>query len=86
MDQTPDLADLEAAFADPTEGQHRMQVCITSSPAKLMGVGTCMYKPRQGLGGGEGCAGTKARARGHRHKDSRVWRRVRACTQAQSWS
>lgn len=28
VDQTPDLADLEAAFADPTQGQH-MQVCVT---------------------------------------------------------
>lgn len=26
VDQSPDLADLEAAFADPTEGQHHMQV------------------------------------------------------------
>ena len=32
VDQTPNLADLEAAFADPTAGQHHMQV---TSPARL---------------------------------------------------
>lgn len=26
VDQVPDLADLEAAFADPIQGQHHMQV------------------------------------------------------------
>ena len=56
VDQTPDLADLEAAFADPTKGQHHMQV---TSPARFLHNASGETRGT-GAGGAGGGAGVKA--------------------------
>lgn len=73
VDQAPNLADLEAAFADPTREQHHMQVHIPLSPCCLLcwrrgEVGCC--GPKQG--------GVVGKGQGQRHGN----RRRRQCNVA----